>query len=122
MKRDLLSAFLAIGLATPALSQTGVPGYVITTVAGSDSIRDGGPATSAVLAYPSAVAADKQGNIYIADMANYRFRKIDPSGRIRGLSRLHSRNREGSRTEPQPTPGQPVIPLGKDPYFTISSP
>lgn len=82
MNRGFVSGFIAIGLVVPAFGQTGVPGYVITTVAGSDSIRDGGAATSAVLAYPTAVAADKQGNIYIADIGNYRVRKIDSSGKI----------------------------------------
>ena len=43
---------------------------------------DGGPATSAGLKQPTGVAADGQGNVYIADTANYRVRKVSPSGTI----------------------------------------
>ncbi len=51
----------------------------ITTVAGNGTAAfggDGGPATAASLNYPFGVAADSVGNIYIADNANYRVRKV----------------------------------------------
>lgn len=38
---------------------------------------DGGQATSAGLYYPSAIAFDAAGNVYIADTGNYVMRKID---------------------------------------------
>ncbi len=38
---------------------------------------DGGPATQAMLNFPGAVAADRQGNLYIADTMNHRIRKVD---------------------------------------------
>lgn len=38
---------------------------------------DGGPATSATLNFPSAVAVDGRGNLYIADTMNCRVRKVD---------------------------------------------
>jgi len=51
----------------------------ITTVAGT-GIRgyggDGGPATAAQLAIPEGVAVDAAGNLYIADAANDRVRKV----------------------------------------------
>ncbi|MFL6448655.1 MAG: Ig-like domain repeat protein [Bryobacteraceae bacterium] len=53
---------------------------VITTVAGNGSdgfSGDGGPATSASLEGPSAVAVDGSGNLYIADWGNQRVRKVD---------------------------------------------
>jgi hypothetical protein len=59
--------------------------YVITTVAGSGKsglCGDGGPATSACLSQPTGVAVDASGNLYIADNANYRIRKVDTSGKI----------------------------------------
>jgi sugar lactone lactonase YvrE len=58
---------------------------VITTVAGNGNVGnggDGGPATSAQLYYPTGVAVDAYGNIYIADSNNNRVRKVDTSGII----------------------------------------
>ena len=52
---------------------------VITTVAGTGaygSSGDNGPATSAQLFYPYGVAVDSSGDLYIADTANYRVRKV----------------------------------------------
>ena len=53
---------------------------VITTVAGSGTAGfsgDNGLAISARLNQPSAVAADSNGNLYIADTANSAIRKVD---------------------------------------------
>jgi hypothetical protein len=57
---------------------------VISTVAGNGTAGftgDGGPATSASLDIPVAVAVDGSGNIYIAEKGN-RVRKVDASGII----------------------------------------
>jgi DNA-binding beta-propeller fold protein YncE len=44
---------------------------------------DGGPAIDATLNFPSAIAVDAAGNLYIADMFNHRIRKVDAAtGRI----------------------------------------
>ncbi|MDE0627264.1 MAG: SUMF1/EgtB/PvdO family nonheme iron enzyme [Bryobacterales bacterium] len=62
---------------------------VITTVAGTVVGRyggDGGPATSAELSFPFAVAADAAGNLYIADVTNHRVRKVDSAGVITTLA------------------------------------
>ena len=62
-----------------------LPSYVITTVAGNGKnsfCGDGGPATSACLNQPTGVALDSAGNLYIADNANSRVRKVDTSGKI----------------------------------------
>lgn len=45
-------------------------------------IGDGGLAVSAQLNAPSDVAIDAAGNLYIADTANQRIRRVDPDGRI----------------------------------------
>jgi uncharacterized protein (TIGR03437 family) len=62
---------------------------IITTVTGSGPTGlaggfggDGGPATSAALSSPHAVAIDAAGNIYIADSGNNRIRKVTPAGAI----------------------------------------
>lgn len=59
---------------------------VITTVAGSSNefgfAGDGGPAINARLDYPSDVAFDAGGNLYIADSFNNRVRRVDRNGII----------------------------------------
>jgi Cep192 domain 4/NHL repeat len=57
----------------------------ISTVAGNGTqgfSGDGGPAASTELYYPYGVAVDGAGNLYIADQANQRIRKVDTSGNI----------------------------------------
>ena len=57
----------------------------VTTFAGSGTAGyggDGGPAGSAMLTSPSAVAVDPAGNVYIADFGNNRVRKVGADGNI----------------------------------------
>ena len=61
------------------------PAGVISTFAGTGAAGfagDGGPATAALLNNVRAVAADGAGNVYIADRANNRIRKVAPDGTI----------------------------------------
>ncbi|HAS46089.1 MAG TPA: hypothetical protein DCS93_36750 [Microscillaceae bacterium] len=58
---------------------------IITTIAGTGENNywgDGGKAIDANLSYPSGLAIDKQGNIYIADAGNNQIRKINKSNNI----------------------------------------
>jgi sugar lactone lactonase YvrE len=58
---------------------------IITTVAGTGVPGfegDGGPATNAQLDYPFGLAVDSGGNLFIAEAANHRIRKVDPNGII----------------------------------------
>jgi len=66
---------LALLSAPPVFSQP----YTITTVAGTDRLLDGRSATSVPLRTPLAVALDSAGNLYIADQADNRVRKVAPS-------------------------------------------
>lgn len=62
---------------------------IINTIAGNGTsgfAGDNGPATSAELDGPSGIAVDSTGNLYIADSANYRIRKVDVHGTITTLA------------------------------------
>ena len=61
------------------------PDGIITTIAGTGEDGfdgDGGPATNAKLNSPQHVAVDTSGNLYIADSANHRIRRVAPDGII----------------------------------------
>ena len=61
----------------------------ITTFAGTGTqgySGDGGAAAGAKLAVPSGVAVDAQGNVFIADTANHRVRRVSPDGIIRTVA------------------------------------
>jgi sugar lactone lactonase YvrE len=60
-------------------------GLINTTVAGNDVAGfsgDGGPAVAARLNSPSGIALDAAGNLYVADRANNRVRRVSPDGSI----------------------------------------
>ena len=62
-----------------------VSGGVITTILGNGQGNfsgDGGPATKAALDRPLCTALDASGNLFIADEANNRIRKVDTNGII----------------------------------------
>jgi uncharacterized protein (TIGR03437 family) len=57
----------------------------ISTIAGGKGTADagdGGPATSAGLSSPDGVAIDSAGNVYIAEAATNKIRKVSPGGTI----------------------------------------
>ena len=47
---------------------------------------DGGPATAAQLSYPSGIAVEPLGNIFIVDQRNNRIRKVDNTGNINTIA------------------------------------
>ena len=60
----------------------------LSTIAGGGSYLfsgDGGPATSARLNSPVAIALDSKGDLYIADQKNSRVRMVDTTGTIRTI-------------------------------------
>ena len=56
--------------------------HVMRTVAGHSNVTDGILSTAAKLYFPSAVATDLAGILYVADSANNRIRRIDAAGTI----------------------------------------
>ncbi|MGO4880484.1 MAG: hypothetical protein ACLP59_06625 [Bryobacteraceae bacterium] len=75
-------ALACAGLASLPARAAAPPVYQLTTVAGSDLVGDGGQAVAAQLAQPEGMALDSAGNLYIADAANHRVRKVTPAGVI----------------------------------------
>ena len=86
-----VEATAASGPQTPRIQEN----WIIDTVAGSGRGRphhrypgnfvgtyggDGGPALEADLNYPQDVTVDGSGNLYIADTANHRVRRVDAAG------------------------------------------
>jgi uncharacterized protein (TIGR03437 family) len=65
------------------------PGGAISTIAGNGTAGfsgDSGSGPAAQLSTPEGVAADGQGNVYIADSGNNRVRKVTPTGTITTLA------------------------------------
>ena len=58
------------------------PGGANSTVVTGTYLGDGGPATSALLNIPISLALDGAGNLYIADYAHFRVRKVSTDGII----------------------------------------
>lgn len=66
------------------------PDGIVRTVAGSatQDVRhigfsgDGGPVLQAELSFPTGLAVDSAGNLFIADTENHRVRKVGPDGNI----------------------------------------
>ena len=77
------SAYSNEASATTLAATTTSNDWTIYTIAGrTDDDGDNGPAVQARLARTAGVAADKFGNLYIADYSNNRIRRVDASGTI----------------------------------------
>ncbi len=83
---------------------------VISTVAGNGTMGfsgDGGPATAAQLNAAGGVAVDLAGNLYIADEANFRIRKVDAAGVI---STVAGNGTQGSSGDGGPATAAQITP------------
>ena len=77
------SAFSNEAAATTRTARETSSGWIIDTIVGGrNNEGDNGPAVAARLNDPSGVAVDSAGNLYIADSANNRIRRVDAFGAI----------------------------------------
>jgi uncharacterized protein (TIGR03437 family) len=81
VRSALLFTCLFLASSTLGIAQS----FIIATVAGNGAngySGDGGPAISAHITSPAGLTIDSFGNVYIADAANERIRKVSPNGTI----------------------------------------
>src|SRR5437016_2491284 len=94
--RRFLRTLLAGGvLLLPGIVQPADLAYTISTVAGSDWVGDGGPASQAVLFQAEGVAVDGAGNLFVADALGNRVRQVSPAGGIRTIAGTGVRGASG---------------------------
>ena len=80
-----------------------LPGGVISTVAGTTipgSGGDGAAATAAGLNYPTGLAVNSAGTLYLADSGNHRVREVNASGVIRTIAGTGVANLSGDGGDP----------------------
>lgn len=78
-------------------------GGEVSTLAGngSEGSGDNTVGTSAQFRYPSGVAVDASGNVYVADKDNHRIRKIVPSGEVSTFAGSSEGAADGNGTSAQ---------------------
>jgi sugar lactone lactonase YvrE len=83
---------------------------IISTVAGTGQkgfAGDGGPATKAQFSSPHSIALDRDDNLYIADIANHRIRKVDATTGI--VSTIAGNGERQPPVDGQTAAGKPMI-------------
>src|SRR5207244_3321928 len=82
----------------------------ISTVAGTGQKGfggDDGPATAALLSTPHSIALDTADNIYIADIANHRIRKVEAKSGI--ITTIAGNGERQQPVDGQTAGGKPMI-------------
>jgi sugar lactone lactonase YvrE len=80
-----------------AALQAGTTTIIAGNLAGSGEHGDGGSATAATLYHPGGLAADAQGDVFIADSADNVVREVTPNGNIRLIAGTGTAGRRGHR-------------------------
>lgn len=83
---------------------------IISTVAGTGKAGfggDGGPAIKAQFSSPHSIALDADDNIYIADIANHRIRKVD--AKTGAITTIAGNGEKKPPIAGQPAAGKPMI-------------
>jgi len=96
--RLAVASLAALSLTVSGLAQN----YTINTFAGNGAIvfaGDAGPAPSAAINNPTAVALDAAGNVYIADCFNQRIRKVGTDGIITTIAGTGNKGDSGEKGE-----------------------
>ncbi|WP_336514153.1 NHL repeat-containing protein [Pollutibacter soli] len=91
MKHHLIPSFFSLLLfiscsKSSAPDSTSTPSDSVVTVAGAGRGYLNGNTVEAAFNYPTGVAIDKAGNIYVTDQANHRVRKISVQGQVTTLA------------------------------------
>lgn len=105
------------------------PSGIVTTIAGTGVTGysgDGGPAVSAKLNHPYALAIDSNNNLFFSEVGNYIVRKIDASGiisTVAGCGIFGDSGEGGPATNAQlKYPGQPAFhPKTGELYFPVDA-
>lgn len=82
----------------------------ISTVAGTGKAGfggDGGPAAKAQFSSPHSIALDNDGNVYVADIANHRIRRIDAKSGI--VTTIAGNGEKKPPTDGETAAGKPMI-------------
>lgn len=98
---------------------------IITTIAGTGEAGfsgDDGPATKAQLRVPHGITLDGTGGLYIADIGNYRIRRVDlETGIITTIAGTGENKlpQEGAKAKGHPLPGPRAIAATKDSLYVV---
>ena len=82
LRTTIIGGLLLVGLTSVLAQSNYVTSYLFTTFAGAAAEPGSadGPGSAARFSYPSAVAVDSTGNLYVADWGNSTIRKITSAG------------------------------------------
>jgi len=72
------------------------PEGIVTTLAGGIQGNADGIGTNAQFSYPSGVAVDVKGNVFVTDKHNHRIRKVSPQGKVSTVAGKSQGFKDGS--------------------------